>query len=142
MPPPGGSAQDDLLQRLLTGQGSTDQRFEELFRRLDKAEKTAGEARDIAREIVTTLREQNALVKIQEVRDEARSLVAALRSDLVLSVKNLRGDYDPAVARIDALEASRDKGAGMARGLKLALEIGKVIASAGGGALLLKLLGH
>lgn len=140
MAPPAAS-ESAVLQQLLAGQGATDQRFEEIFRRLDKAENTAGEARDVAREIVTILREQNALEKITEVRSEARNLVADLRADVVAANKVLRDANANLEERVQGLEDTRTAGFGAMKGAKLAWEMGKLVAAMGGGALLIKLFG-
>jgi len=109
-----------LLSKLVAGQAQSDQRFEELFRRLDRAEETAGEARDIAKELVTILREQDIGSRIVELRNEMRGEQAALRHDFVLANGNLRQQtLDEVDARkrctselcdrLDSLEADRNK---------------------------------
>lgn len=143
MPPPGQSAssEESKLQLLLAGQGATDQKFAEIFRRLDKAETTAGEARDTAKEIVTILREQNALARIAEVRAEVHQLVQDLRADLVKAVENLRKEAASADEKITGLEATRSTASGTARAGRWLFEVAKLICAAGGGALVLRIVG-
>lgn len=121
-PPRGQNAQ---LNKLVAGQATTDQRFEELFRRLDRAEETASEARDTAKELVTILREQNTGERLTEVRNEMRSIAAEMRQDFVAANGRLRDGLDREVGdrkkedealsdRIDGLEADRNKVVGVA----------------------------
>lgn len=138
---PGAASENDLLQRLISGQATTESRFTELFRRLDKAEGVAAEARDTSKEIATILREQNALARVAELRAEAHQLVADLRVDLVAAVKHLRETIDPCIEDVTSLKDARNTGVGMARGARFAFEAFKIVGAAGGGAVLLKLFG-
>lgn len=94
------------LNQLVSGQAKAQQQFEELFRRLDRAEGTAGEARDLAKELVTILREQDTGARILEMRTEMRDTSAAMRTDFVHANTGLRKDLDAeAKARVDAIDA-------------------------------------
>ena len=95
-----------LLNKLLSGQAASDQRFEEILRRLDRAESTAGEARDTARELVTILREQDTGARIVEIRTELRAGMAELRQDFVAANTRVRTDLDTETTRrVEAIEA-------------------------------------
>lgn len=118
-------ASGQQLEQIIAGQARADQRFEELFRRLGKAETMAGEARDTAREVVTILREQDTAVRLAEMRAEVTGQVSALRQDVVAANGTLRKDLDAEVsdreqadealaARIVSLEAERNRVVGVA----------------------------
>lgn len=97
---------ENTLNQLLAGQARSQQQFEEVFRRLDRAEETAGEARDTAKELVTILREQDTGARIVEMRTEMRAGLAELRQDVVAANTRLRGDLDAECkARTDAIDA-------------------------------------
>lgn len=101
------------LSKLMAGQAATDQRLEELFRRQDRVEKASGEARDLAREVVTILREQDTGARIQELRAELERQAAALRQDMVAANTILRGQVGDLDTRLKALEADRNKVVGL-----------------------------
>jgi hypothetical protein len=144
MAPPAGSSRPDYetMERLISGLAASDERFREIFRRLDKAEKTAGEARDSSREILTVLREQDALAKVAEAKAELRGLVADLRQDVVKANTSLRGEAVRITERVEALEVVRTETRGMARGARLIAEAAKLVAASGVGAFLAKHFGH
>jgi ABC-type phosphate transport system auxiliary subunit len=102
------------FNQLLAGQAKAQQQFEEVFRRLDRAEETAGEARDTAKELVTILREQNIGERLAETRGEMAGLVAALRQDVVAANTLIRSDAKELCDRVEALEAERNKVIGVA----------------------------
>lgn len=117
------TAQQDesSLNRLLAGQARSQQQFEEVFRRLDRAEETAGEARDTAKELVTILREQDTGARIVEMRTEFRAGMAELRQDFVAANTRIRSDLELECKerrlledRVEALEADRNKVVGVA----------------------------
>ncbi|CAN5176644.1 hypothetical protein BH09PSE1_BH09PSE1_23420 [soil metagenome] len=116
---------EPLLNQLVAGQAKAQQQFEELFRRLDRAETTAGEARDTAKELVTILREQDTGARLTEMRVEQRDGLAALRTDVVAANTRIRTDLDTETKarrdaddaidiRLLALEAERNKVVGVA----------------------------
>ena len=107
-------ANGQQLEQIIAGQARADQRFEELFRRLGKAETMAGEARDTAREVVTILREQDTAVRLAEIRAEMIQTVAGLRQDVVAANGTLRTDLDSLKARIGKLEEARSQVVGVA----------------------------
>jgi len=129
------------LERLIAGQAQADARFDEVFHRLDKAEKTAAEARDNSRDILAMLREQDTKALVAEVRAEARQQLAALRQDVVKANTNLKSDVDAAAKRLDELEVARSENRGMAKGARLIVDGIKLIVAAGGGAFLFKQFG-
>lgn len=131
---------DALLRELVAGQAQAAARFDEVFRRLGLAEGTAGEARDLAKEIVTILREQDALARVSEAKAEATMQVSALRQDLVHAMTEQRKVTDDHAERIDALEQLRTQASGAAKGARWLWDALKIVAGMGGGALLIKLL--
>lgn len=139
--PPAGVSENALLQQLLAGQGATDQRFEELFRRMEKNETTASEARDWAKEAVTIMREQNALARVAELKAEAHQIVADLRQDVVAANTELRKADIALEERVQGLEDTRTATVGMAKGGRLVVEGLKMLIAAGGGAWMFKLFG-
>lgn len=107
-------SENAILNKLLAGQAASDQRFEEILRRLDRAEETAGEARDTARELVTILREQDTGAKMVELRTEFRAATSEMRQDFVAANSRVRHDVDDLATRIASLEAERNKVVGVA----------------------------
>lgn len=114
-----------VLSQLVAGQAKAQQQFEELFRRLDRAEETAGEARDTAKELVTILREQDTGTRITEMRSDFRAGMAEIRQDFVAANTRLRQDLETEVrsrkdcteelaGRLELLEAERNKVIGVA----------------------------
>lgn len=151
MPPPEG-ADTALLRELIAGQARSDARFDEVFKRLEKAEEVGAAARDAAREIVTILREQDALARVAEVKADTRSMIADLRADVVKAITGLKEsqsaqaeEFRPALSDLDerlaTLEAERTEKQGMAKGARLIAEGVKLLIAAGGGAFLVKLFG-
>lgn len=100
----------------------------------------AREARDLAKEIIVILREQNALERVAENRAEARKLVSDLREDVVAANTLMRGDHKTLVGRVDALENLRTQAQGAAKGGKWVLDTLKIVGGAGGATVLIKLL--
>lgn len=131
---------DAWVRELAAGQAQTVARFDEVFRRLNIAEGTAGEARDLAKEIITILREQDSLARIAEARAEAQQMVAALRQDVVHANTGLKSDVASLGARVDALETLRDTGMGAAKGAQWLWNTLSALAGGGGVALLLKFM--
>jgi hypothetical protein len=107
--PTAPSNESTAWNQLLAGQARSQQQFEEVFRRLDRAEETAGEARDTAKELVTILREQNIGERLAETRGEMVALVAALRQDVVMANGLIRTDVKDLCERVEVLEAERNK---------------------------------
>ncbi len=94
------------LNQLVAGQAKAQQQFEELFRRLDRAEGTAGEARDLAKELVTILREQDTGAKLLEMRTEMRAASSEMRQDFVAANTRIRTDLEAeCTARTEAIDA-------------------------------------
>lgn len=106
--------QGGVLNQLVAGQAANQQRLEELFRRIDGAEKTAGEARDTAKEIATILREQNMGERMGEMRTEMMGQVSALRQDVVAANGLLRQEHQALSDRLGALETKATKAVGVA----------------------------
>lgn len=132
--------QTDLLQQILTAQAGQEARLEQLAKSAEAAQVDAREARDTAKEIAVILREQNALERVAEVRAEGRKLVADLRADVEHAFTPVRAELKQLRADLDGLMSLRTKGQGVALGGKWMLDGLKIVAGAGGGALLLKVL--
>lgn len=135
-----GERQADLLQQILAAQAGQEARLEQFATGLAAAQSDAREARDTAKEIAVILREQNALERVAEFRAEARTLVADLRADVEHAFTPVRVDLKQLRLEVDALNALRTKGQGVALGGKWVFDILKVVVGAGGGAMLLKLI--
>lgn len=137
MAPAGGGA-NALLNQIIAGQARGDQRFEELFRRLGKAEATAGEARDLSKEMVTILREQDMGARLTEMRAEMRQASAELRQDVVAANSRLREDLqreaearEALEVRLVALENERSKVVGVASFFSWLAKVGPWLLSLG-----------
>ena len=130
------AASRDVNTRL----GALESRMEGLERSQADIHSDTREARDGVREIMITLREQNALERVAEAKTEGRQLVASLREDVVAANTALRADTKALRTDIDSLLALRTKSQGVLMGGKWVVDGLKVIAAAGGGALILKLL--
>ena len=102
------------LTRLAEGQATTNQRLDEIFRRMERAEEVAAEGRDTAKELVTILREQNTGAKIVALQTELRAGVAELRQDFVKANGTIRTDLDALEKRVEDLENDRSKVVGVA----------------------------
>lgn len=102
------------LTRLAEGQATTNQRLDEIFRRMERAEEVAAEGRDTAKELVTILREQNTGAKIVALQTELRAGVAELRQDFVKANGTIRTDLDALEKRVEDLETDRSKVVGVA----------------------------
>lgn len=120
--------------------GAMEGRLDSLERAQVATAEDAREARDLAKEIIVILREQNALERVAENRAEARKLVSDLREDVVNANTLIRADHKALCTRVDALEALKTKGQGVMMGGKWVIDGFKIIAAAGGGAIILKLL--
>jgi predicted nucleic acid-binding Zn-ribbon protein len=120
--------------------GGLESRMESLEKSQADIHSDTREARDGVREIMITLREQNALERVAEAKTEGRQLVAALREDVVAANTPLRSDIKALRTDVDSLLALRTKGQGVVMGGKWIVDGLKVIAAAGGGAIILKLL--
>ncbi|NQE62974.1 hypothetical protein [Caulobacter sp. RHG1] len=129
-----------MLQKVLAGLAAVEARQEETTKAVASAQADAREARDTAREITVILREQNALERVAEVRAEARKLVADLRADVEHAMTLVRTEQKTQNSRLDAIELLKTKGQGVLLGGKWTLDLLKIVAGAGGGALLLKML--
>jgi len=106
---PASARDEPLLNQLVAGQAKAQQQFEELFRRLDRAETTAGEARDTAKELVTILREQDTGARLTEIRTEQREGLSALRTDVVAANTRLRLDVEAEATAREAADTELDK---------------------------------
>ncbi|MBI1682368.1 hypothetical protein [Caulobacter hibisci] len=135
-PPAGARANPDVSVRLGTLEG----RMESLERAQAATAEDAREARDLAKEIIVILREQNALERVSEVRSEARKLVGDLREDVVAANTGMRTDLKSIRTDVDALMNLRTQAQGAVKGGKWVIDALKIIAGAGGGAIILKLL--
>lgn len=120
--------------------GALESRMEGLERSQADIHSDTREARDGVREIMVTLREQNALERVAEAKTEGRQLVASLREDVVAANTAMRNELKTLTGRVDSLDALRTQAQGAAKGGKWLLDGLKIIAGAGGGALLLKML--
>lgn len=120
--------------------GALESRMEGLERSQADIHSDTREARDGVREIMITLREQNALERVAEAKAEGRQMVAALREDVVAVNTAIRNELKALTGRVDALDALRTQAMGAAKGGKWLLDGLKIFAGAGGGALLIKLL--
>lgn len=129
-----------MLQQVLAGLAAVEARQEETTKAVSSAQADAREARDTAREIAVILREQNALERVAELRAEARQIVADLREDMVKAITSVRSEVKEHTGRIEGLEALKTKGQGMLLGGRWTFDLLKIVAGAGGGALLIKLL--
>lgn len=131
------AAHDDqaLLAQLIAGQARSDQRFEEMFRRLGRAESTAAEARDLGREMVTILREQDVAGRLTEMRGEMIRASSDLRQDVVAANNRLREDLASEVetraeadkaldGRLEVLETARSQVIGLASFFGWAAKVG------------------
>lgn len=136
----GSPTQATMLQQVLAGQAGQEARLEEMAKSISAAQADAREARDTSKEIAVILREQNALERVAEVKAEARQLVAALRDDTVKAINNVRTEVSGHGGRLDALELLKVRGQGVLQGGKWTLDLLKIIAGAGGGAVILKVL--
>lgn len=120
--------------------GGLESRMESLEKSQADIHSDTREARDGVREIMITLREQNALERVAEAKTEGRQLVASLREDVVSANTALRTDVKTLRTDVDSLLALRTKGQGVVMGGKWVVDGLKIIAAAGGGAVILKLL--
>lgn len=120
--------------------GGLESRMESLEKSQADIHSDTREARDGVREIMITLREQNALERVAEAKTEGRQLVASLREDVVSANTALRTDVKTLRTDVDALLSLRTKGQGVAMGGKWLIDSFKLVAAAGGGAVILKVL--
>lgn len=120
--------------------GALESRMEGLERSQADIHSDTREARDGVREIMVTLREQNALERVAEVRSEGRQQNASLREDVVAANTRIRDELKTLTGRVDALDTLKTQAQGAAKGGKWLLDTLKIVAGAGGGALVLKLL--
>jgi len=120
--------------------GAIEGRMDSLERAQASTAEDAREARDLAKEIIVILREQNALERVAENRAEARKMVSDLREDVVAANGLIRTELKVVRADVDTLLNLRTQAQGAAKGGKWLLDTLKIIAGAGGGALILKML--
>ena len=116
---------ESLLREVLAAQSATDAKLAGLLSQVEVASRDAREARDLGNRIATILEEQNIIARLAEHRAEQRQIVSEIRQDFVAANTTLRRDFseecearrkaDQALeARIEALEASRNKAIGVA----------------------------
>ena len=109
---------ESLIRRVLEGQASLDARFEHLTGWVEAVSKDARETRDLGRATATKLDEQNIVARLKEHQVDVSKQVEAMRTDFSLAYTKVRTDAADLErrldARIEALEADRNKVVGVA----------------------------
>lgn len=117
------TSNEDLLREVLTGQATVSATLSGLADKVKEVGNDAREARDGLNRIEATLAEQDVAQKLAELRGEIKAVTLELRTDQINSYTRLRNAMElarkeiddrqsTAEARIDALEAHRDKDSG------------------------------
>lgn len=135
-PPAGARANPDVSARL----GALEARLDSLEHSQAQTSADAREARDVSKEILVILREQDALAKVAEVKAEATKKVEDLRADVVAANGLIRTELKTVRADVDSLLNLRTQAQGAAKGGKWVLDTLKIVGGAGGATVLIKLL--
>ena len=128
-----GGGQEALLREILANQAASAQRVTDLGERLAQTQEDAREARDLAKGIQATLREQDVSARMVELRKDVRDEIAALRQDMVHAITGARTDATGQIAelrtdveglelRLAVLEADKLKRTGARTLLEWALQ--------------------